>query len=328
MSNVKTTLSMEQVENLSPNAPCSRPITVHYSFDFAQQVHYPSNALQPGPVYFKTTRKCALLGIRCEGLPQQVNYLIDKKATESKGANAVISYLHHFLENYGLGECDLQLQCDNCTGQNKNSAMLWYLAWRVTTGLHKTVSLNFLIAGRTKFSPDWCFDPIKQKFRKTNVSCWNDIAHVVRKSTSSCCNCPQLVASKNDIVNVELYDWQSFLKNYFRTFPNLLSYHHFHFKYNSVGEITAKQYNDSAKVVVNIARNRNIERELFPEVLEPPGLSLARKRYLFEQIRKFCAFEYRDTVCPLPSESKCSSSAAQSTTDGNSAPLLKIQKRS
>ena len=39
VSNAKTTISMEQVENLSPNALCSRPITMHYSFDFAQQVH-------------------------------------------------------------------------------------------------------------------------------------------------------------------------------------------------------------------------------------------------------------------------------------------------
>ena len=191
-----------------------------------------------------------MFGIGCEGLHQQVNYLIDEGAAKSKGANAMISYLHHFLENYGLGECDLQLHCDNCTGQNKNYAMLWYLAWRVATGLHKAVSLNFLIAGHTKFSPDWCFGLIKQKFRKTNVSCLNDIADVVRKSTPSGCNRPQLVASENGIVNAKLYDSQKFLKNYFRTFPNLLSYHHFRFKYNSVGEITAKQYNDSAEVVV------------------------------------------------------------------------------
>ena len=36
VSNAKATISLEQVENLSPNAPCSRPITMHYSFDFVQ----------------------------------------------------------------------------------------------------------------------------------------------------------------------------------------------------------------------------------------------------------------------------------------------------
>jgi len=37
------------------------PRRVHYSFDFAQQVHYPHNPLQPGPIYIKTPRKCAVL---------------------------------------------------------------------------------------------------------------------------------------------------------------------------------------------------------------------------------------------------------------------------
>ena len=44
----------------------------------------------------------------------QVNYLIDKAAVISKGANSVISYLHHFLEHYGLAEKHLILHADNC----------------------------------------------------------------------------------------------------------------------------------------------------------------------------------------------------------------------
>ena len=41
----------------------SGPDSLHYSFDFAQQVHYPHNPLQPGPMYFKTARKCAVFGV-------------------------------------------------------------------------------------------------------------------------------------------------------------------------------------------------------------------------------------------------------------------------
>ena len=57
----------------SPFSPCSLDITVHTSFDFAQQVHYPSNPLQPGPIYFLTPRKCSIFGACSEGLPRQVN---------------------------------------------------------------------------------------------------------------------------------------------------------------------------------------------------------------------------------------------------------------
>ena len=100
------------------------PDTVHYSFDFAQQVHYPHNPLQPGPMYFKTARKCAVFGVCCEGIPRQINYLIDEASDVGKGANTVVSLLHHFLEHHGLGEIDVGLHADNCVGQNKNNTVL------------------------------------------------------------------------------------------------------------------------------------------------------------------------------------------------------------
>ena len=65
--------------------------STHYSFDFAQQVHYPANPRQPGPIYFLTGRKCGLFGVSCETVHQRVNYLIDEGASAGKGSNAVIS---------------------------------------------------------------------------------------------------------------------------------------------------------------------------------------------------------------------------------------------
>ena len=102
----------------------SGPDTMHYSFDFAQQVYYPHNPLQPGSMYFKTARKCAVFGVCCEGIPRQINYLIDEASAVGKGANTVISLLHHFLHHHGLGEVTVGLHADNCTDQNKNNAML------------------------------------------------------------------------------------------------------------------------------------------------------------------------------------------------------------
>ena len=102
----------------------SGPSRVHYSFDFAQQVHYPHNPLQPGPMYFKTARKCAIFGVCCEGIPRQINYLIDESVDTGKGANTVISLLHHFFGHHGLGEVEVDLHADNCAGQNKNNIVL------------------------------------------------------------------------------------------------------------------------------------------------------------------------------------------------------------
>ena len=145
-------------------APCSRSIEAHYSFDMAQQVFYPNDPLQPGPMYFLTPRKCALFGVCCEAIPRQVNYLIDEAVDVGKGSNAIVSMLHHFFEVHGLGERDVHLHADNCGGQNKNNIMVGYLLWRVLTGLHRSITLSFMIAGHTKFSPDWCFGLLKKRY--------------------------------------------------------------------------------------------------------------------------------------------------------------------
>ena len=168
---------------LGQNDPCSKDITMHYSFDYAQQIHYPSDPMQPGPMYFLVPRKCGLFGVCCEAIPQQVNYLIDEAVVTGKGSNAVISFVHHFFDNWSLGEKSVHINCDNCSGQNKNNFMVWYLMWRVMTGLHHNVELHFLLAGHTKFAPDWCFGLIKQKYRRTLTSSLDDFAKVVEDSS-------------------------------------------------------------------------------------------------------------------------------------------------
>ena len=37
-----------------------QPRSMHYSFDYAQQVHFPNDPQQPGPAYFLSARKCQI----------------------------------------------------------------------------------------------------------------------------------------------------------------------------------------------------------------------------------------------------------------------------
>ena len=75
----------------------------------------------------------------------QVNYLIDEAVNSGKGANSIISVLHHYLEHHSPGESELTLHADNCSGQNKSRYMMQYLAWRVLVGLNDSITVSSLI---------------------------------------------------------------------------------------------------------------------------------------------------------------------------------------
>ncbi|XP_041368037.1 uncharacterized protein LOC121382593 [Gigantopelta aegis] len=300
-SDAKTTAATHGISRLEPCRPNSKDIHFNYSFDYAQQVHYPADPQQPGPIYFKTPRKCQVFGIHAEGIPCQINYLIDEAVFSGKGANAVISLLHHFLGNYGIGEMHLDLNADNCSGQNKNNCVMWYLCWRTLVGLHTTIHMHFMLAGHTKFAPDWCFGLFKRLFKRTFVSSLAELQDVVNKSTEKGINHTQLVGDQEGNVLVPIYDWTLFLADFFRRFPGIKSHQHFFFSAKKPGVIKykPKSYDDWRAFTL---KKTDAVPVGMPHVINPKGMDLARKAYLFKEIRDFCKDEIKDLVCPKPSE--------------------------
>lgn len=57
-------------------------------------------------------------------LGTQIFYLVDEAQHSNKGANTVTSMLHHHFMYHGLGETDVKLHMDNCSGQNKNNTVI------------------------------------------------------------------------------------------------------------------------------------------------------------------------------------------------------------
>jgi len=75
--------------------------------------------------------------------------------------------LYHFLAKYAAGMTQIVL---NCVGQNKNNTVLQYLMWRVATGLSTRTELAFMVAGHTKFSPDYGFGVFKKFYRHSELN--------------------------------------------------------------------------------------------------------------------------------------------------------------
>jgi len=127
--------------------------------------------------------------------------------------------------------------------------MLFYLAYRVACGLHKSVHLHFMLGGHTKFSPDWCFGLMKKKFRRTFVSSLPHLVQVVEGSTEGGLNKAQLVGDGQGEVYVETYDWKSFPSSG-KKVSNIQKYHHFTFTHDELGVVYAREHVDSSQICV------------------------------------------------------------------------------
>ena len=281
----------------------------HYSFDYAQQVHYPSDPLQPGPIYFLVPRKCSVFGVCCEAVPRQVNFLCDEADDCGKGANTVVSQLDYFFQHHALGEQEVFLHADNCTGQNKNSCMLQYLAWRVMTGRHTQITLSFLVVGHTKFSPDWCFGLFKRLYRRSRVGSLQAIAQVVNDSAT--CNSAQLNVTEDGTVVVPVLNWMDFFAPNLKKLAGIKKLHHFRFPSSDPGVVYVRVHSDEAEVKITLLKNKDWcpDPSLLPHQIMPKGLSTERQWYLFDKIREFCPEEDQDVTCPEPTVPKPTSRA-------------------
>ncbi|XP_053374055.1 uncharacterized protein LOC123563558 [Mercenaria mercenaria] len=237
---------------LSDNIPCSFDGSFHYSWDYAQQVHIPHYSQEVGPVYFKTPRKCNVFGMCCEGSGKQVFYLVDESDSIGKGADSVVSMVHHYLYWYGHGEIDGKFHFDNAAGQNKNNIVLWYGLWRVLLGYHRSIEYSTMIAGHTKFEPDWHFGIWKNRWRRVNAETLHDIADTVDQSSKKGHNIAQLVNDGSKPVT--FYQWRTFLSQYFKPLKNITKYHHFFISAEAPGIVNVKILSDSPVVSVSLLK--------------------------------------------------------------------------
>ena len=92
-----------------------------------------------------------------DGKSQHVNYLIDEAENSGKGADCVISLVHHYLGKYGYKERAIYLHADNCIAQNGNNATIQHMMWRVMTDKNESFDLSFMLVSHTKFSSEPIF---------------------------------------------------------------------------------------------------------------------------------------------------------------------------
>ena len=83
--------------------------------------------------------------------------MILEEENVEKGTDTTISLVHHYFKNHGLGEKKVIIYADNCSEQNKNNAIIMYLAWHIINNLHNKITYSFMVAAHIKFTPDEFF---------------------------------------------------------------------------------------------------------------------------------------------------------------------------
>lgn len=285
--------------------PNCREIDCHYSFDFAQQIHYPHSPQQRGKEYFKSARKCMLFGVTCESISRSVLFFIDEQEQVGKGANTVISLIHTFFKYHGLGEKRVWLHADNCVGQNKNNMLMWYLAWRVMNGLHEEITINFMLSGHTKFSPDSAFGLYKLCYRKNNVDSLYEAIDCCKNAARKSTLVPHVYGQHlgQEESKIDFRNWSVFLKKHFKEIPHITEIITFQFLAKKPGIVKIKRSQEGAWETIRLLKK---PRFVFPSAsrpteITPKGLDLERQTYLYKEIRGFIRNPKRkDITCPKP----------------------------
>ena len=115
-----------------------------------------------------------------EPAADHMNAYIWEEGEAARGADNIISCLYNDLLKRGVIDLEgenvrddalghLVLAADNCSGQNKNKAMIKFCMWLREAGYVKKVTILFLIKGHTKNHCDHGFNLLKHGTRGKNL---------------------------------------------------------------------------------------------------------------------------------------------------------------
>ncbi|CAG2208011.1 unnamed protein product [Mytilus edulis] len=105
----------------------------------------------------------------------------------------------------------------------------------------------------------------------------------------------------DDEHSLKWYRWGNFFTNYFKPPRGIGKFHHFRFTRVVFARETLDQ---PEKRLALLKESTNVPELLttLPEVIQPAGLTEKRMRYLYNEVRPFFQYNFRDEFCPRASE--------------------------
>lgn len=181
-----------------------------------------------------------MFGVCNDGTGMQTNYVFNEAqtigpdGTTSHGPDTVFSLIHHYLDHHSMGEVQMYLHADNCPGQNKNLTCMHYLMWRVATGKHESIILEFMEKGHTKCRCDGGFGLCKKFFRRNDVDSMAQIGEVINRSART--NQVQFIVDPTTGVQlIKWYGWKEFFKPSLKKLEGISKSATFRFSKDDIG---------------------------------------------------------------------------------------------
>jgi hypothetical protein len=284
----------EAVASRDGDDPCS-----HVSFDFGQNLTLPHFADQPSLLYFLSLLNVMLFCVLDEVRGVQTNYVYHE-GEGAKGSNNVVSMLvDHFYRMPAQQRRRVVYHCDNCTGQNKNNAVMKLMCWLCLTGRAVWIEVKFMLKGHTKFGPDGRIGTIKKAFKRRDAFTLEHIREIVDGSSDGN-RCRLFPAS-------HFCDFRTPLDRIFRDVPGISGYHYFRFRADRPGCVEVKrlpedEYTSVSLLLEPLKEGERHDAYAFDAApLEEPGIAARKRNDLFRKIREHVPAEHRDWLCPDPS---------------------------
>ena len=130
---------------------------------------------------------------------------------------------------------------------------------------------------------------------------------MVETSSNTGVNKAQLVSTHDGRVIVPVYDWCTFLGQYFKKITNIKKYQHFRFSKDEPSVVYCREYVTSPEQACVFFKDGAVipPVSVLPQKINPEGLSDERRNYLHREIRQFCKPGTEDLVAPVPGANHC-----------------------
>lgn len=150
------------------------------SFDFAKSIGLPKFSKDLNVSVWNTKLSCRVFDVVDNGARKH-HFFSFTEFEAGENSDVVVSCVWHFLNwwvvnvNRNVWPRALAMHADNSGGQNKNRKMTAFMAWLLVTARVKDVTLDFMIPGHTRFSPDRGFGVLKHCLRGRDLYSVDDV---------------------------------------------------------------------------------------------------------------------------------------------------------